>query len=77
MKIRTFGVARDIMGNSVVEISEAPANVADLRKILGQLYPEMSNIKSYAVAINENYAEDDEVINDGDTVVIIPPVSGG
>jgi molybdopterin synthase sulfur carrier subunit len=29
------------------------------------------------VAVNEEYAEPDDVIKSGDTVALIPPVSGG
>jgi molybdopterin converting factor small subunit len=29
------------------------------------------------IAINDEYASDSDQINDGDTLVLIPPVSGG
>ncbi|HEX6593640.1 MAG TPA: molybdopterin converting factor subunit 1 [Bacillota bacterium] len=37
----------------------------------------LENIDYAMVAINEEYAEEDALIYKGDTVALIPPVSGG
>ena len=36
-----------------------------------------ANLDNVMVAINEEYAMDQDVIQSGDTVAFIPPVSGG
>ena len=40
-------------------------------------FPQLKNINTYAVAVNEIYATDDVVLKENDIVAIIPPVSGG
>lgn len=76
-KIMTFGVARDIVGSNMLELDERPLTVGSLRKLLGEKYPRLNSIKSYAIAVNEEYADDGYEFADSDTIVIIPPVSGG
>ena len=40
-------------------------------------YPQLENINSYAIAVNESYATDEIVLKENDVVAVIPPVSGG
>jgi molybdopterin converting factor small subunit len=40
-------------------------------------FPEFNRLTSLMIAINDEYASDSDQINDGDTLVLIPPVSGG
>ncbi|MEM9930052.1 MAG: MoaD/ThiS family protein [Bacteroidota bacterium] len=73
-----FGVARDITGSATVSLPLGPgASIAAVRKALLQAYPAFAELVSFAIARNEAYAEDDEVLAPGDTLAIIPPVSGG
>lgn len=76
-KILTFGIARDIVGGNSLELDQLPSTVGSLREMLGEKFPQFNSIKSYAVAVNETYAEDDQSLHSSDTIVIIPPVSGG
>ncbi len=73
-----FGVARDITGAASVSVSVNPgARVAELRRSLLEAYPAFGELISFAIARNEAYAADEEVLEAGDTLAIIPPVSGG
>lgn len=38
---------------------------------------ELENINDAMVAINEEYADENSILNKGDVVAFIPPVSGG
>ena len=51
--------------------------VSEIREALKQMYPSLEDIDNFAIAVNESYAEDDQELANGDTVAIIPPVSGG
>lgn len=73
-----FGIVTDLIGESTLtfEISN-DSNVYDLKNELIETYPSLKNIHEFAIAINESYANDNSIIKNGDTVAIIPPVSGG
>ena len=76
VQITAYGIARDIAGRSF-ELEVEGATVRDLRTALLLAYPPLASLKSLMVAVNENYAGDDALINPEDVVVLIPPVSGG
>lgn len=76
--ILTFAAAREIVGagSFKTELAEG-ATVADLRASILELYPAFRELSDFAIARNEAYALADEVLVEGDEIVIIPPVSGG
>ncbi len=49
----------------------------ELMQKLISLYPELSKLRSIAIAINGVYATTDTIISPGDELALIPPVSGG
>lgn len=78
MKIQCFGVARDIAGGPYLTLPPpAGGTVGDLRRELLSAYPAFGELVSFAIARNEEYAGDEEPIETGDQLVIIPPVAGG
>jgi molybdopterin synthase sulfur carrier subunit len=84
MTILLFGVTKDIVGSPSLSIPTAsitgrsiPKTVKELRLFLGKAYPELSNLSSLAVAVNNSYAQDEQQINSYDEIALIPPVSGG
>ena len=40
-------------------------------------YPDFTKLRSFSIAVNEEYQNDDFVLNSNDEIVILPPVSGG
>ncbi len=76
--ILAFGIARDIVGGSTLD-AELPetCSVGGLREILFSKYPAFQNLAALAIALNAEYAQDDQMIDARDEVVLIPPVSGG
>ena len=79
MKIKCFGIARDIIASDQVEVLDhkSMACVADLRGWINSHYPAMQNLNGFMIAINQEYADDDQMIGSKDEIAIIPPVSGG
>ena len=53
------------------------ANVADLRAALYAEYPALQKLNNLAIALNTEYASEEQIITERDEVVLIPPVSGG
>ena len=57
---------------------EENSTVSDLINEIQKKYPDLSgNIKNIMVAVNEEYADMRTELKNGDTVALIPPVSGG
>lgn len=76
--ITAFGIAKDIFRTNALPIElENNSSVDMLKQELERRFPELAKLKSYAIAVNETYAANDVLIKPADTVVIIPPVSGG
>lgn len=80
MKIKTlfFGITSDLVNASELQIEvDENSSVEKFTTILKEEFPALKNISSYAIAVNEEYAENETVLKLGDVVAVIPPVSGG
>ena len=76
--VRLFASYKEKVGSSTLEM-ELPegATVARLADELLRRYPLTRDANTLVVAVNEEYADHDQVLNNGDEVALIPPVSGG
>ena len=78
MKVKAFGIAKEILGNSSINIEpDTVLSVGQLKDYLFENYPEMVKLKTMAIAVNQSYASDEMLITEDAEIVIIPPVSGG
>ncbi|WP_343486308.1 MoaD/ThiS family protein [Allomuricauda sp. d1] len=84
MNILLFGVTKDIIGSPSLSIpastftgKKPPKTVGELRNFLRNAYPDLKKLSSLAIAVNNNYADDEKKINSFDEIALIPPVSGG
>ncbi|MCF3110647.1 MoaD/ThiS family protein [Niabella sp. CC-SYL272] len=78
MRILAFGIVKEFFKAPFLNIElEDSITVADFKHRLESTYPDLKKLRSYLVAKNEEYANDTEVLNQGDEIAIIPPVSGG
>lgn len=76
--VLAFGIAKDIFGSESIQIMLGEADdMATLKTLLEQQYPQLKELASYMIAVNDEYAHTNTVIQPGDEVAIIPPVSGG
>ena len=78
INILAFGIAKDIINGSTLglEIQDG-TTVGDLKLKLISQFPDFEKLRSLAIAVNEEYQEDDFLLSEKDEIVIIPPVSGG
>lgn len=73
-----YGIAKDIIGTSkYVFLTEQGITVKLLLEQLKVQFPKLKDLNSLLVAINDEYAEQDDIIKDNDEVILVPPVSGG
>ncbi len=78
IKILFFGMSKDLAveNSGSLEIDE-DMKIDAFRSFLQEKYPLFSQMDSFSIAVNEAYANEDLILNENDTVAIIPPVSGG
>lgn len=76
--LKLFAAVRDIVGDSSRELSVADGSTAvDVWASLTAQYPRLSAHPIPMVAINQEYAEPERPLHEGDELAFIPPVSGG
>jgi sulfur-carrier protein len=75
-KVLFFAHLRDAVGEDFLRLDAAGKTVAELKAELSSKY-ELPKLETVMTAVNEEFAQDDEVIQEGDEVAFIPPVSGG
>jgi len=78
MKVKAFGIAREILGNSSLFIEpDTVSTVGELKAFLNEKYPDRMKLKTMAIAVDQSYASDEVNLTEDAEIVIIPPVSGG
>ncbi|WP_077617279.1 molybdopterin converting factor subunit 1 [Bacillus sinesaloumensis] len=71
-----FAHLQDLAGTDRITLKVNDIKVTALKKLLANEHG-INNLDEIMFAINEEYAVDDDVVKAGDTVALIPPVSGG
>lgn len=79
MDVILFGISRDLVGEKRLKIApeENVQTVGALKQWMRQKYPQLETLTSMAIAVDSEYAEDEQTLFDTNEVAIIPPVSGG
>ncbi|WP_028782029.1 molybdopterin converting factor subunit 1 [Thalassobacillus devorans] len=75
-KILLFARLQEKAGQAEVELDAVNKSIAEVKALLKENY-QMEEIDTSMVAVNEEYANSDVVVKEGDTIAFIPPVSGG
>ena len=79
VRVLFFGAARDATGHAEVDLQlSSPSRASGAFETLLDSYPELRRFGgSLLFAINQEYAQPDREIADGDELAVFPPVSGG
>ncbi|HYC30621.1 MAG TPA: MoaD/ThiS family protein [Chitinophagaceae bacterium] len=78
ISILTFGIAKNIIGNSPFHVHDADEiTVKQLVRLLEEKFPALGQLASFRIAVNSEFSNDEDVIKENDEIAIIPPVSGG
>jgi molybdopterin converting factor subunit 1 len=79
ISVRFFAILKDRAGVSqaTIELPSAATVEAALTAVAEQYPQATKDLKRSATAVNRNYVSAGAVLNDGDELALIPPVSGG
>jgi molybdopterin converting factor subunit 1 len=79
MRVLLFARARELAGADTLDIAlTSGATVGDLRQQLGVQCPRLAGLaERCAIALNNEYADDDAPLPINAEVALLPPVSGG
>lgn len=75
VQIIIFGQLTDIFKTSALRLQGAK-DTSELIRELNKRYPGLSEAK-YMVAVNKQTVTENTVLNEGSTVALMPPFSGG
>jgi molybdopterin synthase sulfur carrier subunit len=78
-EVQLFARAREIAATTSMPVElTSPATVRDLRRLLAASCPRLEPlIARSSIAVNDEYAQDDDALPEHATLALIPPVSGG
>jgi len=78
LNILLFGITKEIVGQQKLSV-ELPGqpSVPHLMDKLRQDYPQLGELQSLMVAVNNEYAQEEQMLHEKDEIALIPPVSGG
>ncbi len=78
VQVLLFGIARDIVGQPHLEFNHSgPIDVKSFKQAMQDKYPKMNYLSYFKIAVNQEFAADEQMLNEGDEIALIPPVSGG
>lgn len=76
INVLLFAQLKDEIGKESLSIEGNGLSVAQLKEKLRAEF-RLEGLDTVMTAVNEEFAGDEEIVADGDTVAFIPPVSGG
>lgn len=76
ISILFFAQLQESMGQAQMEVPLAGKTVAEVKAWLEKEYPLLS-LGQVMTAVNEEFARDQTIVNEGNQVAFIPPISGG
>ncbi|KAB8131797.1 molybdopterin converting factor subunit 1 [Gracilibacillus oryzae] len=76
INILLFAQMQEEVGKEKIAVEMEKTTVKELKEYL-QMHYKLTQLNESMVAVNEAYALENDEVKTGDTVAIIPPVSGG
>jgi molybdopterin converting factor subunit 1 len=77
LQVLFFGVLTDHSGSASLNLTVTDdSTVASFREQVLQLYPGLKD-QAHRIAVNEQFASEDQILSEGDEVAFLPPFAGG
>lgn len=76
IRILLFAHLQEAIGESELSVELSDYSVVQIKDWMEKQYPQLS-LQKMMTAVNEEFATDDMIVRDGDTLAFIPPISGG
>ena len=77
IKVLLFAQLKDELGKDTLSIEEGNGlTVGQLKEQMRRDF-QVGGLDAVMAAVNEEFADEETILSDGDTVAFIPPVSGG
>ena len=79
LRVLLFASAKEAVGAAEVKLPASRAStVRELTAALAEAHPALAQLlPSSMIAVNQEYAEEDDPVGPSDEVALIPPISGG
>jgi molybdopterin synthase catalytic subunit len=79
VKVLFFGILKDLLSSETqtLDLPQDAKVEALLAHYRGRLSAHPKLLSSLAIAVNQNYAQPDHLLREGDEIALLPPVSGG
>jgi len=71
-----FAELQEKSGKEKITVETSGKTIKELKQSIQSNY-DLKTIDQAMVAVNEEYANDETILQEGDVVAFIPPVSGG
>lgn len=79
IQVKLFAAARQVVDQESITVKLADGGtVGDLRESLAAQFPQLNGLLPHSmIAVGTDYCDNDQVLESGADVSLIPPVSGG
>ncbi|MCF6312507.1 MAG: MoaD/ThiS family protein [Verrucomicrobiales bacterium] len=81
VKVLFFSVLQDVVGSPEIEYSLAAERSWTVAEVLADLYEKYEGLKIWdgkiLLAVDQQYADRGDLLQDGQELAIMPPVQGG
>ena len=78
IRLRYFASIRELVGSAEDEVQlPSRSSVKSLLEAVKSLHGSLKGVETILVAVNGEYADPMNTLEDGDVVALFPPVSGG